>query len=99
MFCVSIELQAKPGREAEVEALFREYIPVVEQLPGCIRFELHRSAKDPSRFLLYELYESHDALLLHRSDPLFAVWRPRIAELEVSRSLAEWDTLIAGGVQ
>jgi quinol monooxygenase YgiN len=64
-------------------------------MPGCIRFELHRSRTDPQRFLLYQLYTDHAALEHHRQDALFKVWRPRIAALEASRRLEEYDTLIA----
>jgi quinol monooxygenase YgiN len=95
MYCVAIDLWAQAGREAEVEALFREYVPIVEGMPGTIRFEVHRDVADPSHFLLYELYDSRDALLAHRGDALFQVWRPRIAALEARRTLTEYGTVVA----
>lgn len=95
MFCVAITLIAKPGRESDIEALFRDYVPIAEGLPGAIRFEVHRATDAPRAFLLDELYEDRAALLAHRDDAVFKTWRPRIAELEESRTLREFDTLIA----
>ena len=54
MTCVAIHLSAKPGQEEAVQALFQEYIPLVEKLPGVVRFELHRSRSEPRCFLLYK---------------------------------------------
>jgi quinol monooxygenase YgiN len=94
MYCVAIDLWAKAGREAEVAALFQEYVPIVEAMPGTIRFKVHRDVADPSHFLLYELYDSREALIAHRGDELFKVWRPRIAALELRRHLVEYNTVV-----
>ncbi len=98
MYSVAIELIAKPGLADDIVRLFREYIPIVTRLPGCLRFEVNQSVHDPHRFLLYELYEDRESLLAHRGDPLFAVWRPRIAALEKSRSLQEYVCMAGGTV-
>ena len=71
MYCVAIELTAKSGLAEAVIELFREYIPVVTGLPGCLRFELNQSHSDPHQFLLYEVYENREALLAHRGDEPF----------------------------
>ena len=96
MYCVAIELTAKSGLAEAVIELFREYTPVVTGLPGCLRFELNQSHSDPHQFLLYEVYENREALLAHRGDELFNVWRPRIAALEESRKLREYDCVVNG---
>jgi quinol monooxygenase YgiN len=96
MYCVSIQLLAKSGQSQKVIELFRQYIPLVTTLPGCIRFELNQSATDAHAFLLYELYESREALVAHRNDALFEVWRPRIAALEQSRQMQEFECLLSG---
>lgn len=97
MYCVAIELTAKAGRAQDVVELFREYIPIVTAMPGCLRFELNQDANQPDRFLLYEMYESRESLLEHRGDALFAAWRPRIAALEESRRLTEYHCVAGGG--
>jgi quinol monooxygenase YgiN len=97
MYCVAIELTAKPGLAEDVITLSPEYIPIVTAMPGCLRFELNQSPADTQRFLLYELYESREALIRHCGDELFRRWRPRIAALEQSRTLVEYDCLISGG--
>jgi len=96
MYCVAIELTAKPGLSQDVVALFREYIPVVTSLPGCLRFERNQSPSDPHQSLLYELYDSRESLLAHRGDQLFQVWRPRIAALEQSRKLQAYECVASG---
>ncbi len=95
MYCVAIDLWAKAGCDADVEALFRDYVPIAEAMPGTIRFEVHRDVADCRHFLLYELYENREALLAHRGDELFKTWRPRIAALEHRRMLVEYDTVVA----
>lgn len=96
MYCVVIEIIAKSGLAGDVVEMFREYIPIVTALPGCLRFELNQLENDPEHFLLYEVYESRDALLAHRGDKVFRDWRPRIAALEQSRHLREYYCVAAG---
>jgi quinol monooxygenase YgiN len=37
----------------------------VQQEPGCVQFEVFRSALDPSKYVLLEHWESKDALAVH----------------------------------
>lgn len=44
--------------------------------PGCIRFDVHRSADVPNRFHLYEIYRDRAAFEVdHRAAPHYAAWR------------------------
>jgi quinol monooxygenase YgiN len=37
----------------------------VQQEPGCVQFEVFRSALDPNKYVLLEHWESKDALAVH----------------------------------
>lgn len=55
---------------AEVRANARESIGE----KGVLRFEILQQAEDPCQFLLYEVYESQEALENHRQTTHFARW-------------------------
>lgn len=46
--------------------------------PGNLRFDVLRSAEDPTRFLLYEAYTSAEAAAAHRQTPHFQRWQERV---------------------
>ncbi|NOY59365.1 MAG: antibiotic biosynthesis monooxygenase [Calditrichaeota bacterium] len=47
------------------------------QEPGNLRFDVLQSKEDPSRFLLYEAYETQDAAAAHT--PHYLKWRESVA--------------------
>lgn len=46
---------------------------------GNLRFDLIQQADDPSRFMIYEAYESEEAALNHKSTPHYLKWRDGVA--------------------
>jgi len=50
------------------------------QEPGNIRFDVLQSKEDPSRFTLYEVYESEDAVNAHKETPHYLEWRDTVAD-------------------
>ena len=46
------KLDAKPGRQADFEAAFREAQAIIASMPGYIRHELRPCIKRPNRYLL-----------------------------------------------
>jgi quinol monooxygenase YgiN len=69
MIILVAALSAKPGKEAELEALLTSVIPKVEAEEGTLQYVLHRSANDPGKFLFYEKYADKAALDFHGSTP------------------------------
>ena len=62
-----IQFTAQTAADAEKEALDRAaHCPEVEKEPGCIQFEVFRSAVHPEKFVLLEHWESEQALEDHR---------------------------------
>ena len=47
--------------------------------PGNLRFDLLRSNDNPSRFVLYEAYESESAAAAHKETAHYLKWRETVA--------------------
>lgn len=47
--------------------------------PGNLRFDVLQNAKEPSLFLLYEVFESDDAVAEHRKTEHYLTWREAVA--------------------
>jgi quinol monooxygenase YgiN len=47
--------------------------------PGIARFDLHRHADDPTRFVLVEDYRTPDAPAQHKETAHYAKWRDAVA--------------------
>ncbi len=47
--------------------------------PGNLRFDFLQCADDPSRFLLYEAYESEEAAKAHKNTPHYILWKDTVA--------------------
>jgi len=88
-----------PGREAELEARFLRSVQFVKQAEPNITYRLHRSTKEPTVFLYYEVYPSQAAFDHHRTQTLAAFRKEagqppegifsRPPEVETYRLLAE----------
>jgi quinol monooxygenase YgiN len=64
-----------PGREAELEARLLRIAKYLKQEEPTITYRLHRSAKEPTAFMFYEVYPSQAVLDQHRA--LVAALRKR----------------------
>ena len=87
-----------PGREAELETRLLKAVKFVKQAEPNITYRLHRSAKEPTVFLFYQVYPSEAARDQHRQ--IVAAFRQefgpppegifsRPSEVETYRLLAE----------
>jgi quinol monooxygenase YgiN len=61
---------AKPGHEAEVEALLTELQEHTRDEPGCLEYFAHRT-EDPAVFVLYEQFADRAAFDAHRATEHF----------------------------
>jgi autoinducer 2-degrading protein len=77
VFVVLVDLTVRPLLlEQFLEGIRANARASLAEEPGCLRFDVHRSADDPHRFLLYELYTDADAFYVaHRQAPHYATWR------------------------
>ena len=47
--------------------------------PGNLRFDVLQDASDPAKFVLYEAYETEEAIKAHKETAHYAVWRDTVA--------------------
>jgi quinol monooxygenase YgiN len=81
MIVVAAKLKAVEGKGDELEQEFRKLVPKVLKDPGAISYAVHRKVDAPNEFLVYEKYESGDALKLHGSTEHFKEFSKAIASL------------------
>lgn len=67
MIIIVAKFKAKTGCEKELEELFKNAFPTVQQEKDTISYTLHRAKNDPGKFLFYEVYKDKDAFEYHRS--------------------------------
>jgi quinol monooxygenase YgiN len=69
---VVAKLKAKQGSEQQLEEAFRTMISKVRAEQGTQAYILHRSVKDPTVFVFYEVYQDQAALDAHGKTPHMA---------------------------
>lgn len=81
MITVVAVLEAKPGKEDELNKALLELIAPTRQEDGCINYDLHRSVDDPKTFLFYENWTGKQALDVHMASPHLTSFVKRAKEL------------------
>jgi quinol monooxygenase YgiN len=66
MITVIAKIKVQQGKESEFEQAGRSMVAHVKaHEPGTLTYVLHRSAKDPTEFVFYEVYRDQDAFTAH----------------------------------
>jgi (4S)-4-hydroxy-5-phosphonooxypentane-2,3-dione isomerase len=80
MIVTCIYVSVKPDAvQAFVEATSENHrISVLEA--GNLRFDVLQKADDPCRFMIYEAYESEEAVHLHKQTPHYIKWRDKVTD-------------------
>ena len=65
-------LYPAPGREAELEARLVRIVKYLKRAEPTVTYRLHRSAKEPTVFMFYEIFPSQ-AALDHERDTVAAL--------------------------
>jgi quinol monooxygenase YgiN len=81
MLIVHVHARVKPEfidafKEASLENAHHSV-----QEPGIARFDVMQQADDPARFLLVEVYRSHEAPARHKETWHYATWRDKVAPM------------------
>lgn len=71
MLIVKAILQARNGKEKELEEALRAMIPNVQKETGALIYALHRSQDHPGRFFYFEKYVDRGAFDFHVCTPYF----------------------------
>ena len=79
MVVTIVEVQVKPEHVERFIAATAENHKGSILEPGNMRFDVLQSPQDPSRFLLYEAYDSEASAAAHKSTPHYAGWKAAVA--------------------
>ena len=81
MIVTCVHVHVKPEAVNEFIAASREnHLEAVKE-PGNLRFDFVQQADDPTRFLLYEAYESEETAAAHKNTPHYMRWRERVQDM------------------
>ena len=80
MLTVIAHARAKPGKEAQAREILQALVAPTRLEEGCIDYDLHQSADDPSSFVFYENWTSPAALEAHARSPHITHFRGICAE-------------------
>ena len=97
MLIVHVHVHVKPAFvEAFKEATVENARNSVRE-PGVARFDVIEQADDPTRFLLCEVYRSHNAIEQHRATTHYARWRDTVADMMAEpRTRVEFSNVFPG---
>ncbi|ARJ06828.1 antibiotic biosynthesis monooxygenase [Cnuibacter physcomitrellae] len=81
MYTVFVRLQiALEKRDEFVAGIRANARASLADEPGCLRFDVHQDATDPTTFYFYEIYVDEAAFeTAHRAAPHYARWREVVA--------------------
>ncbi len=81
-------LTAKPGKEAEFkEQMVAQARRCLANEPGCLQFDVAQDPKDPTRFVMLEVYTDDAAIKAHQDSDHFKNFRPIASELLADRKV------------
>ncbi len=76
--CVTVYVKEE-HLEDFIAASIRNHEGSVQE-PGNLRFDILQCRDDPSRFLLYEAYDSEEAAKAHKETEHYKTWRDTVAD-------------------
>jgi autoinducer 2-degrading protein len=80
MIVTCVHIHVKPEVIDEfISATIANHTESVKE-PGNLRFDFIRQADDPTRFMLYEAYESEAAAADHKNTSHYLVWRDTVKD-------------------
>jgi (4S)-4-hydroxy-5-phosphonooxypentane-2,3-dione isomerase len=81
MIVTCVHIFVKPENiEAFKEATIANHTQSVQEI-GNLRFDLLQDAANPSKFMIYEAYESDEAAVAHKTTEHYAIWRDTVASM------------------
>lgn len=81
MIVTTVEIHVKQDRiEDFIQATIANHSASVKE-SGNFRFDVLQSMDDPSRFTLYEAYDSEESVAAHRKTPHYLKWRETVESM------------------
>jgi quinol monooxygenase YgiN len=83
-------LTAKPGKEAEFkEQMTAQAKRCLANEAGCLQFDVAQDPREPTRFVMLEVYADDAAIKAHQESEHFKNFRPVVGELVVGELVAD----------
>ncbi len=79
MIVYCVEVTVTRGNESEFLTATEENHKKTRKEPGNIRFDVLQKSDDPTRFFLYEVYDSEEAVVSHKETAHYLKWRETVA--------------------
>jgi Uncharacterized conserved protein len=79
MFAIIVSVDVKPENIDEFIAITKYNHENSRKEPENLRFDFCQSNEDPTKFTLYEVYESEASLDFHKTQPYYEKWRDTVA--------------------
>jgi autoinducer 2-degrading protein len=76
--CVNIHVKTK-SITSFIDATRANHSESVKE-PGNLRFDLIQETDDPSRFMIYEAFESDEAAAFHKTTAHYLLWRDLVKD-------------------
>jgi quinol monooxygenase YgiN len=87
---VLVQVTIRPELHAEFEAaLLHNARESVRRDPGCLRFDVSQDKEQPTRWVLYEVYDSPEAHATHRRSPHFLAYDAVAARAVTEKTVAK----------
>ncbi len=79
MFATLVHVYVNSDRIADfIEATRLNHEQSIKE-PGNLRFDVLQDDSDPSKFILYEVYATQEAVNAHKETPHYLQWRDTVA--------------------
>jgi len=80
MIVTCVHVNVKPENVSEfIKAMIENHKGSVQE-PGNLRFDVLQNADDPCRFMIYEAFESEEAVTFHKTTPHYIKWRDTVKD-------------------
>lgn len=94
MIILNAKITVKPDKREEVISKMQDLIKATREEPGCVNYELYASTEDENVLMMFEKWESRDALDSHIETEHFKAFGEEIGiylakEMEIDAYSAE----------
>lgn len=91
--CVHVHVKADKIEDFKKAAIENHVNSIRES--GILRFDIIQNTAEPDKFLLYEAYESEEAVASHKTTEHYAKWRDTVADWMASPRQGIRYTIVA----
>jgi quinol monooxygenase YgiN len=89
-------LTTKPGKETEFQEKMTAQAKRCLTEPGCLQFDVVQDPKNPTRFVMLEVYKDDASVKAHQETQHFKDFRPVIGELLADRKVEVFNMVSDG---